>query len=53
MIIKILYLYKVQIQEVSLRWQSVAYAERELSSDITYLTPTVRPTELGSLTFVR
>ncbi len=36
-----------------LKWLSVVYAVRALFSDITFRTLTVRPTELGSLTFVR
>ena len=36
-----------------LKWLSVVYAVRALFSDITFLTLTVRQTELGSLTFVR
>ncbi len=40
------------IQEVS-KWLNVAFAVRALFSDITFPTPTVRPTELGSPTSAR
>jgi hypothetical protein len=35
------------------KWLNAAFAARVLLSDITFLTPTVKQTELGSLTFVR
>ena len=38
--------------EVS-KWLSAVFAARALLSDITCLTPTARPTELGSLTSAR
>jgi hypothetical protein len=41
-----------RILEVS-KWLSAVFAVRALPLDTTFLTLTVRPTELGSLTFVR
>ena len=35
-----------------LKWLNAVSAARALFSDITYLTPTARPTEPGSPTFV-
>ena len=48
---KIIYFYN--LTGGVLAWQNAISAEKVLFSDTTFPTPTVKPTEPGSLTFVR